>query len=305
MKHLSLVILTLCCSCVCSLAQPVISNIYLFEMQQQNDTDFRFTKPKFLTYFNRGGYNNQPAFFSDRELYISVQQPGMTSPDLYVLDLEQKTKALVTQTPEGEYSPELSPNPYTFTALRVENDAQNSQRIWEFPVDRLSNGRPLFKYITNIGYYRWLNSTKVAVFMIDNPNYLALVDVRTDKVTRLTSNVGRCLQVVPGGNLAFVHKATERTWYIKELKVFSPQLESDIVVTTMPGSEDFVVLPNGTYIMGSGSKLFKYNPLKDKDKGWSEIGDFRYYGIRNITRLALSPGGKIAIVSEDRVSGQF
>jgi len=278
-------------------AQPV-SNVYLFDMEQLNDQEFRFSNPKYLTDFNSNGYNNQPAFFSDNELYLSVQTKGMAQPDLYLLNLQNRTRALVTQTPEGEYSPALSPDPYFFTAVRVENN--RTQRLWQFPTDRLSNGKPVFKYIENVGYYHWLSGSRVALFIVDNPNYLALADVRTDRTQKLTSNVGRSFQTLPNGNLAYVHKVTDRTWYIKELEVFSPQLESEIVVTTLPESEDFIILKNGTYIMGNGSKLFKYNPFIDKDQGWQEIGDFRYYGIRNITRLALSPSGKIAIVSEGR-----
>jgi len=282
-----------------SQAQPV-SNVYLFDMEQLNDQEFRFSNPQYLTNFNPEGYNNQPAFFSDDEIYLSVQEKGMSQPDLYLLNLRNKTRTLVTQTPEGEYSPAISPNPYVFTAVRVEKN--RTQRLWQFPTDRLSEGKPVFKDIENVGYYHWLSSSRIALFRVDNPNYLALADVRTDKTRKLTSNIGRGFQTLPNGNLAYVHKATDRTWYIKELEVFNTALDSEIVVTTLPGSEDFVVLRDGTYIMGNGSKLFKYNPILDEDQGWREIGDFRYYGIRNITRLALSPSGKIAIVSEGRSS---
>jgi len=295
MRFLTLLVFVISVFVTSSQAQPV-SNVYLFNMEQLNDQEFRFTNPQYLTYFNRNGYNNQPAFFSDNQIYISVQEKGMTQPDLYLLDLQNNTRALVTQTTEGEYSPSISPDPYVFTAVRVEND--RSQRLWQFPTDRLDNGTPVFKYIKNVGYYHWLSGSRVALFMVDDPNYLALANVNTDKTQRVISNIGRCFQTLPNGNLAFVHKVTDRTWYIKQLEVFSPALESEIVVTTLPESEDFVVLRDGTYLMGNGSKLFKYNPFIDKDQGWKEVGDFRYYGIRNITRLALSPGGKLAIVSE-------
>ena len=67
------------------------------------------------------------------------------------------------------------------------------------------------------------------------------------------------------------------------------------VIDVVKGSEDFEVLPDGTFIMGSGSKLYKYNPYVDED--WREIADLRFYEIRNITRLAVSSDYKLAVVA--------
>ncbi|MEM6699284.1 MAG: hypothetical protein AAF599_12850, partial [Bacteroidota bacterium] len=47
------------------------------------------------------------------------------------------------------------------------------------------------------------------------------------------------------------------------------------------------------------------HPSDETDTGWREIADFQYYGIRNITRLALSDDGKIAVVTEGSVPNRF
>jgi hypothetical protein len=66
------------------------------------------------------------------------------------------------------------------------------------------------------------------------------------------------------------------------------------VVKTVAGSEDFVLLENNTLLMGKGSQVFK---LKiGQDTRWQEVADLRYYGIRNIDRLAVSSGNKLALV---------
>ncbi len=285
-------------------AQPVVSNIYLFDMKKENDRTFKFSNPQYLTSFNSTGYNNQPHFISNSELYFTAEFTGEKQTDIYVLDLYAKTKSRVTETTEAEYSPTIMPDLFNFAAVRVETDGR--QRLWQFPVDRLSNGKPIFKYIENVGYFQWINSRKIALFLVDDQSQLVLADVATDEVKELARNVGRCFKVIPrSGGLAFVQKATPRTWYIKSTNVYDPYAKSDIVTTTLPGSEDFVILDDGTYLMGSGSKLFKYHPTYDNDKGWREIADLKYYGIQNITRLAISQNGKIAVVNEEPQDRRF
>ncbi len=282
-------------------AQLPKSNVFLFDIKMLNDTSIQFSKPRYLTYFNANGYNNQPAFFSEKELCLAVQSPGENQTELYLFDLEKKTKTRMTQTPEGEYSPALMPDPFRFSALRQEISREDTaQRIWEFPVDRLNDGRPVFKYINNVGYYTWITNSKVAIFKITNPNELAIADVYTDKVTTVATNVGRCFRISPTTrNLVFVRKSNFDNWKLVERK--NPWSDSDNTITeiaeTVPDSEDFAILSNGSFVMGKGSRLFLLNP-KAKDKKWKEIANFRLYNMENITRLAISPDGtKLAIVA--------
>ena len=134
------------------------SNIYLFDLQKTSDTTFAFNNPRYITNFNSRGYNNQPSFVGNDQIYITVQYPGEKQTDLYLLDLETQEKIKVTDTPEGEFSPNLMPTRYQFSAVRQEiNGRDTLQRLWQFPLDRLSNGKPVFKYLNKIGYYHWLN----------------------------------------------------------------------------------------------------------------------------------------------------
>ena len=47
--------------------------------------------------------------------------------------------------------------------------------------------------------------------------------------------------------------------------------------------------------MGKGSRLYRYHPLKSK--AWQEVAELKRIGINNITRLAVSGDGKLAIVN--------
>ncbi len=279
-------------------AQLPKSNIYLFEVQQVSDSAYNFNNAKWLTYFNERGYNNQPAFFSPTQLYISVQTPADSQTDLYMLDLDKKTKVKVTETAEGEFSPQRMLDYYSFSAIRQEYTGRDTLlRLWQFPIDRLSNGHPVFKYLTNVGYYHWINGSEVAVFVVENPNYLAIANTRTDDVTPVATNVGRCFSRLPNGNLVYVQKGEfSDNWYLMEKNLYHSSQQPRTIIKTLKGCEDFAMFPDGTFVMGRGSKLFKFNQFIDED--WVEIADLRYYDIRNISRLAISPDYKIAIVAD-------
>jgi hypothetical protein len=274
-------------------------------MERKSEREFALDNPTYLTYFNPTGYNNQPMFVNDDELFIATRYPNQDQTDIYLLNLRRKTKSQVTETAESEFSPTLMPDLFSFSAVRVEENG--NQRLWQFPTDRLDNGKPVFKYIDNIGYHHWINSRRVALFLVgQNTNKLAIADVSTDQTRDVVSNIGRCFKTMPRtGNLLFVHKVSPRTWYIKQINAYDEYAKGEIVAQTLPGSEDFLVLDDGTFIMGNGSKLFKFHPSYDNDKGWQEIADLKYYGIRNITRLALSSNNKIAVVTEGSVSNRF
>jgi hypothetical protein len=268
------------------------TNIYLFDLEQETDTIFNFKNPKFLTDFNRDGYNNQPYFVRDNELLISSRVAGSNQNDIYLLDLEKGTKLQVTKTAESEYSPTLMADKFHFSAVRVELDDNGTQRLWRFPLSRQNNGKPVFEYLVDIGYHEWLDEQRVVLFIVSDPNYMVVADVRDGSTTQLSTNVGRAFKKLPNGNLAYVHKATESTWFIKELN--KSDLRSEIIVQTPRGSEDFAVMRNGTFLAGRGTKLYKFDPKKDDD--WIEIGDFRDYNITQISRLAVNSNGRLVLV---------
>jgi hypothetical protein len=285
-------------SLICSFAfaQLPKSNIYMFDMAQATDSTYEFSNPRYLTLFNQYGYNNHPSFFSDSILYISAQLPSEAQPDLYELNLNSRTKLRVTYTAEGEFSPSVMPDEFNFSAVRQEFNGRDTLiRVWQFPVDRLSNGKPIFKYINNSGYYQWIDGYRIALFLVDDPNALTIADIRTDETMEIATNVGRCFKVMPNGKLAYVQKDNFESWKIMEKNLYRSREQAVVLIETLQGAEDFAVLPDGTLLSAKGSKLYRFNRYKDET--WKEIADFRYYEIRNISRIAVSEDYKIAIVA--------
>jgi len=296
MKRFLLILFVGCGFIFSGIAQDLPNtNIYLFEMEQDTGGAFLFRSPKFLTEFNQDNYNNQPCFVGDDLLYFSARLPNSNQNDIYAFDLEKGTKLQVTKTAESEYSPTLMPDGFSFSAVRVEVTDDRIQRLWEFPIDRLNNGKPVFQFMTRVGYHHWIDRYRVALFLVGEPNELVIANLRNGSVERITTNVGRCFQTSPNGRLVFIDKASKTTWFIKALDLSQGSLKSEVIVRTLPGSEDFVVLTDGTILLGNGTKLYKYHPRKDTD--WQEIADFRRYNISSITRLAVNGNGKIALVA--------
>jgi hypothetical protein len=269
-------------------------NIYLFETSMQ-DSVLTLGKPKFLTGFNKSGYNNQPCFVNNTDLLITSASPNDKQTDIYMLDLEAKTKLRMTRTAESEFSPKPTPDNLFFSVVRVETDDDRSQRLWQYPLDRKDDGKPAFKYLRGVGYYHWLDKFKVALFNITSGdlNYLSVADTRDAAIANLSPSVGRCFQNSPNGRLVYVHKVTDGNWIIKALD--KNTLEVTEIVKTISGVEDFVIMKDGAILMGKGSRLYRYHPLRGK--AWQEVADLKKTGVINITRMAVSGNGKLAIVN--------
>lgn len=271
------------------------SDLLLFSLTKTADSTWRPDAPRFLSAFNRGGYNNQPNFFGNHELWLTAQFPkDTTQTDLIALDLLLKTQTRVTNTPStAEYSPTPMPGGKRFSAVRVEEDG--NQRLWSFPLDRSDNGRVEFPKTYNVGYHCWLHDTLVAFFIVGEnglPHTLQVLGTKSQKPQRIASNIGRCLAKRPDGKLLFVQKATEQTWF---LKTWEAKTNTQEILLTMPaGVEDFVLLPDGTLLCGNGPKLMQLNPRRETS--WKTISDLSKYGVKKITRLAASKDGKLAVV---------
>ncbi len=277
-----------------SFAQTIpTTKVYAFKMIQKGEK-YHFINPKYLSSFNPNGYNNQPHFVGDHTLYITSQFPDDNQTDIYSLDLLNKKLARVTATVEGEYSPTAIPASNSFSAVRVEADAAGTQRLWKFPKDRSNYGQVIFEDIKGVGYHHWLTPEKVALFIVDQPNKLMIANQSTGAAVELLNNIGRGFQKIGNDKLAFIHKTAADTWYIKEMDSYTYRFKN--IIETLPESEDFIYLSDGTFLMGNGSKLYKFN--KVFDTGWQEVADFKHYGITNITRLAISENGTIAIVDK-------
>lgn len=291
-------LLLLFCLPLSLLAQaPGHHDILLLQLNKNTAGFWQASVPKFLTAFNPSGYNNQPKFFPDGSLWISAQTAtDLNQTDIYALNLSLNTITRVTATTKtAEYSPTPVPGKPRFSAVRVEEDG--NQRLWTFPTDRSDNGRVEFSSVFNVGYHCWLGNNSIAFFIVgDNeaPHTLQVMDLETQKLRQLASNIGRCLLQTEDGKLAFVQKPTQQTWF---LKTWNPANNNQDILLKMPNEvEDFAILPDGTYLCGEGANLLYFKP--GRDNNWNELANLAKYGVKKITRLDAAKNGKLAVVVE-------
>ena len=271
--------------------EPLPTDIFLCEISTQSGSP-SLSAPRNLT--DRDGYDNQPAFmFDSKSLLFASSHDGQV--DIFSYELATGNTVQLTDSEEREYSPSPVPGFGGFSSVRVESDG--SQRLWQF--DPQGNDPVLLlEWEDDVGYYAWIDSDVVALRVDDDPSELRFADVDVGWVERepVMTHVGRSLHRVPGKNaISFVHTDPEGEWWITELDLMLR--ESTVLVATLPGSEDYAWLASGGLLMAQGSKMYHWSPGVGGD--WKEIADFSALGIRNITRLAVSPDGtQLALVAD-------
>jgi WD40 repeat protein len=267
---------------------PAAADIFVIDLKTTPSGKLKAGEPLKIT--NTSGYNNQPSFMPDGKsiLYTSIR--GKQA-DIYRYELRGATTTQVTDTPESEYSPTVMPDGKSVSVVRVEADG--TQRLWKFP---LAGGSPslILEQIKPVGYHLWLDESTLALFVLGKPNTLQLVDLKSGKPEVLINNPGRVLRMVPHENkFSFVQKISDQEWLVKIFDLKAHSVAG--FIRTFPGVEDYAWMPSGLFLMASGSKLFSH---KKSDWAWVEVADFGNYGLKNITRIAVSPrGDRIALVA--------
>ncbi len=255
-------------------------NLYQFTITEKA-TGYNVLYPKFLTVFNKDGYNNQPSFISDFDVYLTSDYGDNGSTEVLQLNLFENKLTRITSTKQSEYSPTVANKNY-FSTVRVENDG-TTQTLTLYPNNMDSSPRRLLPDTDNVGYHSWISDSKVALFLVDEENghTLAIGDVLNGSVKKVISNVGRTLKFDNDHKLFFIHKSIDK-WFIKEYNTETRKVRT--IVETIAGVEDFELMRNGTFICGKGSKLYFFNSAT---AGWTVITDLEDYGIDSISRIAI------------------
>ena len=277
-------------------AQAPASQLYVFDVRL-GDTSLTLSQPRYLTDFNREGYNNHPNWADRNTLYASIILPEQEQPEVYRFDLSDNTRRRLTNTVAGEYSPKPMGGGSRWSAVRQEYLEQDTVlRLWEFPADASDNGEPVLPGMSGIGYYEWLNNAQLALFQVGNPNQLVLASTKGDAPRTLATNTGRAFARRGNGNLVYVDKNTA-PWQLVELNLYRLSETAQPIAPMVGDSEDFILLPDGSFLAGSGSRLYRLNPNDDTPR-WQEVVDLSFYGLQRITRLAYNGQNQLALVAE-------
>jgi dipeptidyl aminopeptidase/acylaminoacyl peptidase len=249
------------------------------------------------------GYDNQPSFSPDgSSLYFASDRAAVatgspTQTDIFRYDFGSRRLLQITMTPESEYSPTVTPDGQGITVIRVEED--KTQRLWRFRVD---GGIPalVLEQVRPVGYHAWLTPTHLALFVLGNPATLQVADVKSGSAQVVAKGIGRSVAPIPGGGVSFVQVSGEeekRTLTISELQLEEERPVTRPLTAAVAGAReaDLAWTPDGTLLMAHAGTLYAWTR---GESSWRAVADLGALGLKNVTRLAVSPkGDRIALVA--------
>ena len=289
--------LIICLNSLLSYAQPS-TDIYLFDMNINNET-ISLSNPVNITH--RKGYDNQPSFSPKGSLiYYTSAMDTLGNTEIKTYNYSTKKTNLFTHTPEGEYSPTVTPDRKFVSCIFGKNVGKKNgtQFLIKYPI---GGGKPIV-LIDNlvVGYHTWVDNKQLVVFILgeSGKNSLHHLNLTTKADTIISNNPGKTIQKIAGENtVGFIDKSDSSNTMIKKIDLTTFQISN---VCKTIGSGEFVTWINKNLIIMSDGKAILYNRLQE-NKGWEKIKiDADMSLLKGITRLAVNGDGtKLAVVVAD------
>jgi len=297
---------------------PPDTEIFLASL---SSPDGRLTIGPPINISNNPGYDNQPAFTPDgRQILFSSARRGSAPPrasatgkpaappptDIYRYEIASRHMWRVTNTPEAEYSPTVMPDGKRISVVRVEADG--TQRLWSVPNgDSTGEASLILADIKPVGYHAWIDELRVALFVLgerEQPATLQVADTGTGKAELITTNIGRSLQRMPSGAISFVQREPASSGTAPAamiMQLFKAKAAGEIstapLIRPAGGATDpyLTWIPDGTMLMAVNSTVYRWR-IGEPD--WTVVADLEGFGLREVSRLAVSPkGDRLAIVA--------
>lgn len=292
MVRLLLILLT--CAILPNQTAPPPTEVYLASLTVDGKK-LSIGKPENIS--NSPGYDNQPFFSPDgQSLYFTsgrgevASKCGSPQTDVYRFDLGSRATARVTDTADCEYSPTVTPDGRHLSVIQVEPDG--TQRLWKFTVEGKSP-TVVLEDVEPVGYHAWLSETMLALFVLGRPATLQVADTATGRAVVVAEDIGQSIVRIPGGGASFVQQAGEgnsRTLTISQLTLENGKPLVEPLVTAVPGARQVHVAwtPDRTLLMAHGGSLHAW---RQGGGAWEIVEDLSALGLRNVTRMAVSPKG--------------
>lgn len=242
---------------------------------------------------NNEGYDNQPSFISNETLVFAGNNNGQT--DISEYNFSTQIKKWVNSETEGsEYSPQKFPSNSDLAAVRLDKDGK--QRLYKYNSET-GGSSELIENI-EIAYFAFYNDEKILATVLSGTQMdLVMVDLKTKSTDTLFKNAGRSLQKIPNTNsmaYTLVNEDNNLDLYVLDMNsndsFFICELPFDV--------QDYVWLNDSQVLCAMGSILYIYDTLGIPE--WNKVASLEEYGVKNISRMAISPNGKkLALVADE------
>jgi hypothetical protein len=240
----------------------------------------------------RPGYDNQPAFLPDGSGLLYTRIGTDAQADVWRYDFATRSARPIITTPESEYSPTPMPGG-GISVVRVERDS--TQRLWRFDPDG-THPALLLEWLKPVGYHAWTSERTLALFVLGSPNALVLATAGGDRADTVARDIGRSPQSIPGRHAAsFVLRVDSTESWLAEVDGDTRAVRR---LVGLPRGADFHAwTPGGLALTSDGATLYQW----DRRGGpWEPVADLAALGLRDATRLAVSPSGdRLALVARD------
>lgn len=265
------------------------TEVYIFDISSAYE-GLEIFNPQNIS--NNPGYDNQPSFISNESVVFAGNNNGQTDISEYNLTSNLK-KWVNKQTDGGEYSPRQIPSSNDLAAVRL--DADGKQRLYRYDA-KTGTSSELIEDL-QVAYFAFYSGEKILATVLNDTNMsLVMIDLPTKTIDTLLHNAGRSVQKIPNTNAmsyTLVNEQNNLDLYMLEMG----STESFFVCELPIGIEDCLWINETQILVGSGNKLYWYDTLGIPE--WNPVASLEEYGIKNITRIAISPNGKkLALVAE-------
>ncbi len=239
------------------------------------------------------GYDNQPSFSSDGAVIFFTSNRGGPQTDIYRYDIASSTTTRVTDTPESEYSPTVTPDGAHLSVVRVEADG--TQRLWRFTLDGRSPELVLDR-VKPVGYHAWVDGHTLALFVLGPPATLQLADTHTGNAETIARGINRSVQRIPvSGTISFVDRDEDGSLMVRELDPKTRKVTTLVSAVAGAKEADLAWTPDGMLLMADKDALYSW---RRDDREWKRAADLAALGMHGVTRIAVSPkGDRIAFVT--------
>lgn len=264
---------------------PEGTDVWLLDLVQEGEL-LRATSPRNLT--NRPGYDNQPFFDDAGDILFVQMEDGRT--DLWRWSAETERSIRVTSTPQqGEFSP--TPIPGSDGGISyIRSPDDSSGRLWRMPSVG-ADPEIIFADIGPVGYHAWFDADHVALWRLQEPSMLQLVELATQETRTLATGVGRTPQSVPNRRAVSFTRMTDEG---RVVEAYDLDLDRTEAIAILPEGGDFHTwTPDAVLLCTAGSQVFA---LVEGD--WQEVVDLSDLGL-TLSRLNVSQDGeRLALVAE-------
>jgi WD40-like Beta Propeller Repeat len=274
-------------------APPPGTDIYEFAFDGNLETLKTATPRRIST---DRGYDNQPFYTADgTRLLFTANRDGKQT-DIYEFDRRTERVRVIIATPEGEYSPNLTPDGESISVIRVEADA--TQRLWQFTAGG-TDPRLVLTDIKPVGYHAWIDADQLALFVLGKPSTLQHARVSTGKARVVAENIGRSLHRIPKtSRVSFVHREAADTVWVKEFDPATGAITPLVRLMSGNDERDVAWTADGTLLMSAGTRVLAW---RRGDQDWREVLDVAGHKLGAVTRLAVAPDGRaLAVVVNER-----